>query len=127
VLVRGDRSRLATIVGNLLDNAIKYSPDGGPIECIVDAGGGRGFISVRDHGVGIAKDDLQLLFTRFGRLPTDLNRSIPGTGLGLFLCREIARRHGGEILVESWPGAGSRFTLSLPSLGIRQQRAEAAG
>ena len=125
--IAADPDKVRQVLTNLVDNAIKYSPDGGPIECIVDAGGGRGFISVRDHGVGIAKDDLQLLFTRFGRLPTDLNRSIPGTGLGLFLCREIARRHGGEILVESWPGAGSRFTLSLPSLGIRQQRAEAAG
>jgi PAS domain S-box-containing protein len=121
VLVKGDRARLATIVGNLLDNAIKYSPDGGEIECRVDAGDGRGFVSVRDHGVGIAKDDLPLLFTRFGRLPTDLNRSISGTGLGLFLCREIARRHGGEILVESRPGEGSRFTLSLPSLGVKRR------
>jgi PAS domain S-box-containing protein len=127
VLVKGDRARLATIVGNLLDNAIKYSPDGGEIECRVDAGGGRGFVSVRDHGVGIAKDDLPLLFTRFGRLPTDLNRSIPGTGLGLFLCREIAHRHGGEILVESWPGEGSRFTLSLPSVGVKRAPARAAG
>jgi signal transduction histidine kinase len=127
VLVNGDRGRLATIVGNLLDNAIKYSPDGGEIECSVDAGGGRGFVSVRDHGIGIAADDLPLLFTRFGRLPTDLNRSVPGTGLGLYLCREIARRHGGEILVESWPGSGSRFTLSLPSLRVEPQRRRAAG
>jgi len=126
VLVKGDRARLATIVGNLLDNAIKYSPDGGPIDCLVDAGGGRGFISVRDHGVGIAKDDMALLFTRFGRLPTDLNRSIPGTGLGLFLCREIARRHGGDILVESKPGAGSRFTLSLPSLSLTPRSKQVA-
>jgi len=122
VLVKGDRARLATIIGNLLDNAIKYSPDGGAIDCMVEEAGGRVFVSVRDRGVGIAADDLPLLFTRFGRLPTDLNRSVAGTGLGLFLSREIARRHAGDIMVESWPGLGSRFTLSLPSLGAAPDR-----
>jgi two-component system phosphate regulon sensor histidine kinase PhoR len=69
---------------------------------------------VRDHGVGIAPEHLPRLFTRFGRLPTQENVSIPGTGLGLFLCREIARRHGGDIEVRSRVGAGSEFTLTLP-------------
>jgi signal transduction histidine kinase len=80
----------------------------------VVANGAHAFVSVRDHGIGIRQADLGRLFTRFGRVVTEQNRSISGTGLGLFLCREIARRHGGDILVESWQGSGSRFTLSLP-------------
>jgi two-component system sensor histidine kinase VicK len=112
--VRADRGRIATVIANLLDNAIKYSPDGGDIEVAVVASGRHAFVSVRDHGIGIRHEDIGRLFTRFGRVVTEKNRSISGTGLGLFLCREIARRHGGDILVESWPGGGSRFTLSLP-------------
>jgi PAS domain S-box-containing protein len=112
--VRADRGRIATVIANLVDNAIKYSPAGGDIEVTVAANGAHAFVSVRDHGIGIRREDLGRLFTRFGRLDTEENRTISGTGLGLFLCREIARRHGGDILVESWRGAGSRFTLSLP-------------
>jgi signal transduction histidine kinase len=76
--------------------------------------GAHAFLRVRDHGIGMRPEDMGRLFTRLGRLVTEENRNITGTGLGLFLCREIAHRHGGEILVESSPGAGSRFTLSLP-------------
>jgi signal transduction histidine kinase len=117
IQVRADRGRIGTIIANLVDNAIKYSPDGGEIEVTVDANGGYAFVSVRDHGLGIRREDFAKLFTRFGRLDTEDTRAIPGTGLGLFLCREIARLQGGDILVESWPGGGSRFTLSLPFLG----------
>jgi signal transduction histidine kinase len=65
-------------------------------------------------GLGIAPQHMPMLFTRFGRLPTEQNVTIPGTGLGLFLCREIARRHGGNVEVESKPGVGSEFTLTVP-------------
>jgi PAS domain S-box-containing protein len=115
LLVEGDRSRIATIVANFMDNAIKYSPDGGEI-CIIS--GRRGvdvFVSVRDHGIGISAEHMPRMFTRFGRLPTEENMSIAGTGLGLFLCKEIAVRHGGDITVRSQPGEGSEFTLTLPS------------
>jgi PAS domain S-box-containing protein len=115
LLVEGDRSRIATIVANFMDNAIKYSPDGGEI-CIMS--GRRGpdvFVSVRDEGIGISAEHMPRMFTRFGRLPTPENLSITGTGLGLFLCKEIAVRHGGDITVRSRPGEGSEFTLTLPS------------
>ncbi|HEX6350960.1 MAG TPA: PAS domain S-box protein [Candidatus Dormibacteraeota bacterium] len=114
VLVRGDRYRIATIVANLLDNAIKYSPAGGEVLCAVDQDDARAHVRVRDRGVGIEPQHMELLFSRFGRLPTELNVSVSGTGLGLYLCREIARRHGGDIEVQSVPDAGSEFTLTLP-------------
>ena len=114
VVVVGDRARLETVVSNLVDNALKFSPDGGPVNCLVAASTNRVFISVQDAGLGIEEHDLPKLFTRFGRLLTKDNSHINGTGLGLYLCREIARRTGGDILVESRPGRGSRFTLMLP-------------
>ena len=73
------------------------------------------FASVRDQGLGIAPEHMPRLFTRFGRLPTEANVAIAGTGLGLFLCKEIAKRHGGDITVNSKPGVGSEFTLTLPA------------
>ena len=114
LVVSGDRARIATIVTNFLDNAVKYSPGGG--EICVTAGRRRddAFLSVRDEGIGIAPEHVQMLFRRFGRLPTEENISIPGTGLGLFLCKEIAARHGGDISVQSKPAVGSEFTLTLP-------------
>jgi signal transduction histidine kinase len=97
-----------------MDNAVKYSPGGGDITCTVRRKGAQVYFSVRDEGVGIAPEHLPTLFTRFERLPTDANVTIPGTGLGLFLCREIVSRHGGDMTVRSAPGEGSEFTLTLP-------------
>jgi PAS domain S-box-containing protein len=114
LLVEGDRPRIATVVANFLDNALKFSPGGGDICVTTGKRDGFAFVSVRDEGIGIAPEHMGLLFTRFGRLPTDQNVSIPGTGLGLFLCKEIATRHGGDISVQSKPGVGSEFTLTLP-------------
>lgn len=117
LVVEGDRARIATVVANMLDNALKYSPGGGEILVTTGDRGANGFVSVRDEGLGISPRHLPLLFTRFGRLPTEQNVTIPGTGLGLFLCREIARRHGGDVEVESKPGVGSEFTLTVPLKG----------
>jgi len=114
LVVEGDRARIGTIIANLLDNALKYSPEGGEICVTMGHRDSTASVSVRDQGLGIARDHLALLFTRFGRLPTEHNVTIPGTGLGLFLCKEIAARHGGDITVRSAPGVGSEFTLTLP-------------
>jgi len=116
LLVEGDRSRVGTIVANFMDNALKYSPHGGEICCATGRRGANVFVSVRDQGIGIAPEHMPRLFTRFGRLPTEQYLSIAGTGLGLFLCKEIAVRHGGDITVSSRPGAGSEFTLTLPAI-----------
>ncbi len=115
-IIRGDRDRLAAVVLNLLDNAAKYSPAGGRIEVKVTSSKERVFVSVSDQGVGIETEDLPKLFGRFSRLHTSELANVGGTGLGLYLSREIARRHGGDIIVESRRGEGSRFTLSLPIL-----------
>jgi len=116
VVVRADASRLRMVVTNLVHNAIKYSPAGGEvrIRCEVRAGVAR--LGVTDEGVGISPADRSRLFTRFGRILTGSTADIPGTGLGLYLARDLARRQGGEIEVESEVGRGSTFTLSLPTL-----------
>jgi len=114
VPVRVDHERVKTIVSNLVSNAIKYSPQGGVIECELTARGGIARVAVKDSGLGIAPGDLPILFTRFGRISTPHTDHLPGTGLGLYLGRQLARLHGGEITVESAPGKGSTFTLHLP-------------
>ncbi|HEX6549018.1 MAG TPA: PAS domain-containing sensor histidine kinase [Candidatus Dormibacteraeota bacterium] len=116
VTVVGDVARLEIVVGNLLDNAIKYSPSGGSLGVTLTESSTRAFVSVQDEGIGIAPEDMPTLFTRFGRFAGDEHSNISGTGLGLYLSRELVRRHHGEILVESRLGRGSRFTVSLPKL-----------
>jgi signal transduction histidine kinase len=110
--VLGDVFRLEIIIANLLDNAIKYSPKGGDVTAQLSTSGGVARLSVRDHGIGIAPEDIDRLFVRFSRLGS-LN-DVPGTGLGLYLARELARLHKGEIVAASKPGEGSEFVLSLP-------------
>lgn len=117
VLVLGDRLRLSVIVSNLIDNAVKYSPGGGQVRCILHSEAGRAYFRVRDRGLGISAADMPMLFTRFGRIVTPENSHISGTGLGLYLGREIAHHHGGDLEVTSEPGAGSEFTLWLPTAG----------
>jgi signal transduction histidine kinase len=114
VVVRGDTERLRRIAVNLLDNAVKYSPDGGAVSCMVDADDRHAEVRVQDHGLGIAAEAQARMFQRFGRIVTPLTSHIPGTGLGLYLCRELARAHGGDVTVESREGEGSTFTLTLP-------------
>ena len=114
VPVMADRARVETIVTNLIDNAIKYSPRGGNIDCTVEVRGGEALVAVTDHGIGIAGEDMKMLFTRFGRITSDATVSIPGTGLGLYLSRELARMQQGDLTARSEAGQGSTFTLQLP-------------
>jgi signal transduction histidine kinase len=113
LVVTVDTERIQTILTNLIDNAIKYSPEGGAVECRVTSNGESVLIAVHDEGIGIPTEDVPKLFTRFGRVSSEATTHIPGIGLGLYLARELARLHGGDILVESSPGLGSTFTLSL--------------
>jgi signal transduction histidine kinase len=110
-----DPNRVATIVSNLLTNAIKYSPAGGEVRCSVFRESRMAKVRVSDRGVGIASRDLPRLFTRFGRINNKATNHVPGTGLGLYLSRELARMHGGDLTVESVPGEGSIFTLAVPA------------
>lgn len=118
--VLGDLMRLEIVINNLLDNAIKYSPRGGDVVAALSTDGKVAQVVVRDRGIGIAADDLSRLFVRFSRLgrPDD----VPGTGLGLYLARELARLHRGDITVVSTPGRGSEFTLTLPLEPSRNSR-----
>ena len=114
VTVNADASRLLTILVNLVGNAVKYSPSGGEVRCTVATAAGMALVRVSDRGIGIAAEDLPRLFTRFGRVVTPQNSHIAGTGLGLYLARELARMHGGDITVESRAGIGSTFTFTMP-------------
>ena len=121
VPVTVDVDRIATVIGNLLSNAIKYSPDGGPVTLSVSTDDHVGKISVTDTGVGIPADRIDRLFTRFGRIVTPETSHIPGTGLGLYLSRELARLHGGDITATSVLGKGSTFVLAVP-LSVEEQQ-----
>ncbi|MBV8529203.1 MAG: HAMP domain-containing histidine kinase [Candidatus Dormibacteraeota bacterium] len=110
-----DRERLLTVISNIVHNAIKYSPSHTDVHCTVAIEGDTAAVAVKDSGLGIALEDMNTLFTRFGRIRRDpATHSIMGTGLGLYLSRELARAHGGDIRVESSPGAGSTFTVVVP-------------
>ena len=114
VIVLGDADRIKTIISNLLENAIKYSPNGGRIQGVVSTADRVAILRVVDDGVGIAPEDLPRLFNRFERIEHRETSQVGGTGLGLYLSRELARQHGGDIHVESRPPSGSTFTLTLP-------------
>jgi signal transduction histidine kinase len=109
-----DRFRAETIVQNLLDNALKYSPGGTDVQCSVSRQDGFARVVVADRGIGISAADLPRLFTRFGRIVHEEHQHIAGTGLGLYLARELARMHGGNVTVISADGQGSEFILTLP-------------
>ena len=119
VRVSGDVGRLGTILRNLIDNAIKYSPAGGDVKCRVSVDDGLAAVSITDEGLGIDEADMPKLFTRFGRIVTADNSNIQGTGLGLYISRELARMHGGDIQAVSRVHEGSTFTLRLPVAATR--------
>jgi signal transduction histidine kinase len=115
LFVRGDRDRLAQVVGNLLSNAIKYSPEGGTVEVTTTLIGDEAWIWVRDEGLGIPADHQEQIFTKFFRGDVGRELGIAGTGLGLVLARQIVEAHGGQIGFESEAGRGSTFWLHLPA------------
>jgi len=102
------------VLVNLVENAIKYSPDGGPVDVVLAAHDGRMRFSVSDQGLGIPVSEHTRIFEKFYRLDPNLTRGVGGTGLGLYICREIVRRMNGRIWVESQPGRGSTFHFELP-------------
>jgi signal transduction histidine kinase len=114
VMVDVDAARIETILSNLLDNAIKFSPDGGEITCHATTSHGVARVTIIDHGLGIPPEQMHRLFTRFSRLVTPENSHISGTGLGLYLSRELARLNGGDITARPTPGGGATFVLTLP-------------
>jgi signal transduction histidine kinase len=105
--------RLRRMLGNLIDNAIKYTPEGGTITLSLYREGGRAKLEVADTGIGIAPEHLPHIFDRFYRVDKARSRASGGTGLGLAIVRSIAEQHGGKVTVTSAPGKGSIFTVWL--------------
>jgi signal transduction histidine kinase len=112
--VAGDADKVRQVLANLLDNAVKYSPDGGQVELRIEEQEGRMRFSVRDQGLGIPPAEQARVFEKFYRLDPQLTRGVGGTGLGLYICRELVRRMGGRIWVASGEGPGSTFFFELP-------------
>jgi two-component system sensor histidine kinase MprB len=111
-LVRVPPARLHRAVMNLLDNAVKWGPPEGPVEVLVR----EGRIQVRDHGPGIAAEDLPHVFDRFYRAPAA--RGMPGSGLGLAIVRQVAESNGGRVVAGNAPDGGALLTLELPALDL---------
>ncbi|HVE79244.1 MAG TPA: PAS domain-containing protein [Gemmatimonadaceae bacterium] len=112
--VRADPDKLQQILVNLLSNAIKFTPAGGAVTLRCRTDGGTVAIAIQDTGIGIAADRLEHVFAPFVQIDRRLNAPHEGTGLGLAISRDLARGMGGELTVESTPGLGSTFTLTLP-------------
>lgn len=115
IVVDGDRPQLVSAVGNLVENAVKYSEPGGQVRVRVDRRDGWVEIAVIDQGVGIPQRDLARIFERFYRVDRARSRDTGGTGLGLSIVRHVANSHGGEVVVSSVEGDGSTFVLRLPA------------
>jgi PAS domain S-box-containing protein len=113
--VAADRDRVRQVLVNLVENAIKYSPDGGLVEVGVQESEGSVCFHVRDEGLGIPADEQARIFEKFYRLDPEMTRGIGGTGLGLYICSELLERMDGRIWVESKEGAGSTFSFELPA------------
>jgi PAS domain S-box-containing protein len=112
--VAADPDKVRQVLANLVDNAIKYSPDGGRIEVELEQRGQMLRFTVRDEGLGIPSGERDRVFEKFYRLDPDLTRGVGGTGLGLYICRELVRRMNGWIWVEPSPPAGSALVVELP-------------
>jgi len=125
VFVHGDVERLEQVLVNVLQNAIKYTPQGGQITVAVERDGGEVRISVKDPGIGVPEEEQTKLFQRFFRAGNATTRNYSGLGIGLFVSNEIVRRHGGRFEVKSEVGSGSTFIICLPA--VRQEAAEPVG
>ena len=112
--VAADPEKLRRVLVNLVDNALKYSPDGGHIRVEIAPAEGRVRFAVRDQGLGIPEGERERIFDKFHRLDPNLQRGVSGTGLGLYICRELVLQMNGRIWVDSDLGAGSTFSFELP-------------
>ena len=127
VLIRGDERQLISAVGNLVENAVKYSQTGDVVQVRTRVDDNAVEVMVADQGIGIPSRDLDRVFERFYRVDKARSRETGGTGLGLSIVRHVATNHGGEVLVSSQEGEGSTFVLRLPAdLVIRNEGTDAS-
>jgi signal transduction histidine kinase len=122
--IEADRERLAQLLGNLLSNALKFTPAGGTVTARTFREDGRVVAEIEDTGIGIPTAEQDRLFQRFFRSSTATAQAIPGTGLGLVISKAIAESHGGRITVDSRPGEGTCFRLELPIDGPKREELE---
>ena len=118
LVVEADPHRIEQVLNNILNNAMKYSPAGGLVDISIsrDPENSGALISVKDPGIGIPADQQAGIFGRFVRAGNARELGIGGTGLGLYLCRELVERHGGRIWFESAENQGTTFFIGLPSI-----------
>ncbi len=114
VTLMADESKLSQVVYNLIDNAVKYTPEGGRVDVRLAVEGKTAVLTVKDNGIGIPEEDVKHIFDRFYRVDKARSRATGGTGLGLSIVAQMVKLHGGEISVESENGKGSAFTVRLP-------------
>jgi len=112
--IAADPDKTRQVLANLVDNAVKYSPDGGRVLVELTVAGPRVRFAVRDEGLGVPPTEHRRIFEKFYRLDPDLTRGVSGTGLGLYISRELLERMGGRIWVESSGTGGSTFVAELP-------------
>ena len=113
-MVHGDAMRLEQVLENLIQNAIKYSPDGGQVTVCIEQQHDKAWLLVSDQGIGIPHMAIPQLFNRFYRAPNVEPLQMTGMGIGLYVVKEIVQLHGGTIVVESTEGVGSTFRVCLP-------------
>jgi two-component system phosphate regulon sensor histidine kinase PhoR len=123
----GSEAELTSAIGNLLGNAVRYTPDGGRIAVRLALREGSAVFEVRDNGIGISREHIPRLTERFYRVDGSRSRETGGTGLGLAIVKHVVTRHGGELQIESEPGKGSTFRLVLPAARVRARPPAAAG
>lgn len=116
MIIHADREALALALRNLLDNAMKYSPDSSPVRVAVTALNGTVTVSVEDQGPGVSAQERREIFRKFTRGAAARNLNVKGTGIGLTMANQIVRAHGGRLELESEPGRGSTFTMVLPAM-----------
>ena len=112
--VYGNANLLSRMIDNLIENAIKYSPEGSRVEVNLGEADGRALLSVKDHGIGIPGEHLPRISERFYRVDTARSREMGGTGLGLAIVKHVALVHGGLLEVTSRVGQGSCFSIRMP-------------
>ncbi len=124
VEMHSDPDRLKQVVINLLSNAAKYNKKDGKVSVQIQDKGDTVYLSVRDTGIGISKEDMDKLFTKFGRIENEKTEDVEGTGLGLYLTKQIIEKLGGEIKAESEVGVGTTFTFEIPKKTVIKEKSE---
>ncbi len=119
MMITADPHSVRMIIENLVSNAIKYTPNGGSITVTLNRHGDTSFVAVSDNGVGIDKQNMKLLFRQFSRIPNELTKQTTGSGIGLYLARYLARKNGGDIIVDSTLGEGSTFTAIFSGKNVK--------